>query len=163
MEGDSASSAELYALLSSLAELPIRQDLAVTGSVNQWGEIQPVGGVTYKIEGFFKACKIKGLTGSQGVIIPVQNVNNLNVSEDVIEAVRAGQFHIYPVASAEEGLEILTGVPTGRPDDAGEYPPESTFGRVAQKLYFYYQRLKRTEEETLEKDPPNGCASGPCH
>ena len=163
VEGDSASSAELYALLSSLAELPIRQDLAVTGSVNQWGEIQPVGGVTYKIEGFFKACKIKGLTGSQGVIIPVQNVNNLNVSEDVIEAVRAGQFHIYPVASVEEGLEILTGVPTGRPDDAGEYPPESTFGRVAQKLYFYYQRLKRTEEETLEKDAPNGCASGPCH
>lgn len=163
VEGDSASSTELYALLSSLADLPVRQDLAVTGSVNQWGEIQPVGGVTHKIEGFFKACRLKGLTGNQGVIIPVQNINNLNLSDEVLEAVRAEQFHIYPVASAEEGMEILTGVPAGKAED-GNYPPGSVFWRVAQKLDFYYQRLKKDEDNDRDKDSPDSCTgSGPCH
>jgi predicted ATP-dependent protease len=163
VEGDSASSAELYALLSSLADLPLRQDLAVTGSVNQWGEIQPVGGVTHKIEGFFKACRLKGLTGNQGVIIPVQNINNLNLSDEVLEAVHAEKFHIYPVASAEEGVEILTGMPAGRADD-GNFPPGSVFWRVAQKLDFYYQRLKKDDNNDGEKDSPDSCAgSGPCH
>jgi predicted ATP-dependent protease len=153
VEGDSASSTELYALLSSLADLPVRQDLAVTGSVNQWGEIQPVGGVTLKIEGFFKACRLKGLTGRQGVIIPVQNISNLNLADEVVEAVSAGQFHIYPVASVEEGVEILTGVSAGRADD-GNYPQDSVFGRVARKLEFYHLRLTKGDNNEGEKDSP---------
>ena len=163
VEGDSASSAELYALLSSLADLPLRQDLAITGSVNQWGEIQPVGGVTHKIEGFFKACRLKGLTGRQGVIIPVQNINNLNLSDEVVEAVRAEQFHLYPVACVEEGVEILTGVPAGQADGEN-YPPGSVFWRVEQKLQFYHQRLKKEENNGGEKDSSDSCTgSGPCH
>ncbi|MBS3976053.1 MAG: AAA family ATPase [Syntrophomonadaceae bacterium] len=153
VEGDSASSTELYALLSSLADLPVRQDLAVTGSVNQWGEIQPVGGVTLKIEGFFKSCRLKGLTGRQGVIIPVQNISNLNLADEVVEAVSAGQFHVYPVASVEEGMEILTGVPAGRAED-GNYPPDSVFGRVARKLEFYHLRLTKGDNNEGEKDSP---------
>jgi lon-related putative ATP-dependent protease len=113
VEGDSASSAELYALLSSLSEVPIRQNMAVTGSVNQKGEIQPIGGVNQKIEGFFQICKAKGLTGDQGVVIPRQNLRNLMLREEVTEAVRQGKFHVYAVSSVDEGIEALTGVEAG--------------------------------------------------
>jgi len=118
IDGDSASSTELYAILSSLADLPINQGIAVTGSVNQLGIIQPIGGATFKIESFFNICKIKGLTGKQGVIIPAQNVKNLVLSDEVVKAVEEGMFHIYPVTTVDEGIEILTGVPAGekKPD-----------------------------------------------
>ena len=109
VEGDSASSAELYALLSALADVPLRQDLAVTGSVNQHGEVQAIGGVNEKIEGFFDVCRARGLTGTQGVLIPQANVQHLMLREDVIEACAAGRFAIYPIATVDEGIALLTG------------------------------------------------------
>jgi predicted ATP-dependent protease len=113
IDGDSASSTELYAILSSLSGIPIRQGIAVTGSVNQNGQIQPIGGVNQKVEGFFDLCRVKGFTGDQGVLIPIQNVKNLMLKKDLIEAVAAGQFHIYAIRNVDEGIEILTGVPAG--------------------------------------------------
>jgi ATP-dependent Lon protease len=115
IDGDSASSTELYALLSRLANLPLRQDLAVTGSVNQWGEVQAIGGVNEKIEGFFDVCVQHGLTGQQGVLIPQANVRNLMLRQDVVEAIRAGRFHVYPIIHIDQGLALLTGVPAGDP------------------------------------------------
>jgi lon-related putative ATP-dependent protease len=120
VEGDSASSAELYALLSAIAEVPIKQSMAVTGSVNQHGQVQAIGGVNEKIEGFFDVCKARGLTGEQGVLIPVSNVKHLMLRQDVVKAVDAGQFHIYPVEMVDQGIEILTGVPAGERDEEGE-------------------------------------------
>ncbi len=134
VEGDSASSAELFALISALAEIPLRQDLAVTGSVNQQGQIQAVGGVNEKIEGFYKTCKVKGLTGTQGVIIPRANVKNLMLDPEVVEAVREGSFHIYPIDTADEGMELLTGLPAGEPDAYGNYPEGTVNGKVMRKL-----------------------------
>ncbi len=125
VEGDSASSAELYALLSAIARVPIKQSLAVTGSVNQNGQVQAIGGVNEKIEGFFDVCKARGLTGEQGVLIPASNVKHLMLRQDVVEAVAAGQFHIYPVETVDQGIEILTGVPAGERDEAGNYPEGS--------------------------------------
>jgi ATP-dependent Lon protease len=119
IEGDSASSTELYALLSRLADLPLRQDLAVTGSVNQWGEVQAIGGVNEKIEGFFDVCRVQGLTGKQGVLIPAANVRNLVLRGDVIDAVAQGQFHIYPIRTIDQGIELLSGVRAGRSDEEG--------------------------------------------
>jgi ATP-dependent Lon protease len=119
VEGDSASSTELYAMLSRLAELPVRQDLAVTGSVNQWGEVQAIGGANEKIEGFFDVCRIRGLTGTQGVMIPVANVRHLVPRPDVIEAVAQGKFHIYPIRTIDEGIELLTGVRAGTAEEEG--------------------------------------------
>jgi ATP-dependent Lon protease len=119
IEGDSASSTELYTLLSRLAGVPVRQDLAVTGSVNHWGEVQAIGGVNEKIEGFFDTCRVQGLTGQQGVLIPAANIRNLILRHDVIAAVEQGQFHIYPVRTVDEGMEILTGVRAGTPDEEG--------------------------------------------
>ena len=116
VDGDSASSTELYAILSSLSGIPINQTLAVTGSVNQKGEIQPIGGVNDKIEGFYQVCKLRGLDGSNGVIIPIQNVNNLSLSDEIIEDVKNGKFHIYAISTIDEGIEILTGVPAGKKD-----------------------------------------------
>ena len=139
IDGDSASSTELYAILSSLAELPLRQDIAVTGSVNQKGEIQPIGGVTEKIEGFYEVCKIKGITGLQGVMIPQQNVKDLALNEEVIEAVKEGKFHIYSIASVDEGMQLLTGVAAGTCDDKGLYPEQSVHGLVMAKLQTYYE------------------------
>ncbi|MGQ9571086.1 MAG: Lon protease family protein [Thermodesulfovibrionales bacterium] len=130
VEGDSASSTELYAILSSLSDLPIRQDVAVTGSVNQKGEIQPIGGVNQKIEGFFDVCKAKGLTGTQGVMIPYQNIRNLMLREDIVKAVHDGKFHIYAVKNIDEGIEILTGVPAGERKTDGTYPEETVNYRV---------------------------------
>ncbi|MHB8766195.1 MAG: Lon protease family protein, partial [Deferrisomatales bacterium] len=134
VEGDSASSAELFALISALGELPLRQDLAVTGSVNQQGQIQSVGGVNLKVEGFFKTCRVRGLTGTQGVILPESNVKNLMLEDEVVQAVEAGQFHIYPIATVDEGLELLTGLPAGKPDAYGQYPEATVNSKVMRKL-----------------------------
>ena len=138
VDGDSASSTELYALLSSLSGVPIRQNLAVTGSVNQKGEIQPIGGATQKIEGFLEICQMRGLTGDQGIVLPYQNVQNLVLNDEVVEAVKAGKFHIYPVASIDEGIEILTGIPAGVIDENGNYPEGTINYLVMQKLKKYY-------------------------
>lgn len=141
IEGDSASSGELYALLSAIGKIPLRQDLAVTGSVNQFGEIQPVGGVAEKIESFYEICKIKGITGTQGVILPVQNTRNLILSPEVIEAVRQEQFHIYPISSIDEGMEILTGMDAGKVSHDGKYPAH-TFNHLVQKEILAFSRIK---------------------
>lgn len=134
IDGDSASSTELYCILSSLSDLPIRQDLAVTGSVNQKGEIQAIGGVTYKIEGFYDLCKKRGLTGKQGVIIPESNVRDLVLNDEVVTAVKNGLFHIYPISHINEGLELLMECPAGEKEPSGEFPPDSIHGRVLAKL-----------------------------
>jgi Lon-like ATP-dependent protease len=134
IDGDSASSTELYALLSSLAEVPIHQGIAVTGSVNQKGEVQPIGGVNEKIEGFFKVCKNRGLSGEQGVMIPRANVKDLMLKEEVVEAVKNGTFHIWSVAHVNEGIEILTGHSAGERDEAGRYPEGSINALVDEKL-----------------------------
>lgn len=134
IDGDSASSTELYCILSSLAELPIRQDLAVTGSVNQKGEIQAIGGVTYKIEGFFDLCRKRGLTGEQGVIIPVANVRELVLKDEVVEAVKSGTFHIYPISHIDEGIELLMSMPAGKKNKNGTFPVNSVHGKVMKKL-----------------------------
>jgi predicted ATP-dependent protease len=134
VEGDSASSAELYALLSALAQLPIKQSFAVTGSVNQHGFVQAIGGVNEKIEGFFDLCQARGLTGEQGVLIPAANVKNLMLRQDLVTAVAHNQFHIYPVETIDQGIELLTGVVAGELDEAGEYPPQSVNGRIITRL-----------------------------
>ncbi len=151
IEGDSASSTELYALLSSLSGLPIQQGIAVTGSVDQQGNIQPIGGAIQKIEGFFLTCVQKGLTGNQGVIIPEQNVINLILSDEVRQAVADGDFHIYPVRSVDEGLEILTRTPAGEIQDDGSYPEGSVHGRVAARLEQIAADLKE-KGKSNEKD-----------
>jgi predicted ATP-dependent protease len=134
VEGDSASAAELYALVSAIADVPLRQGIAITGALNQKGDIQPIGAVTTKIEGFYRACKRRGLTGEQGVIIPARNVPNLVLNDEVIEAVRQGQFHIWPIRQVEEGWEILAGMPAGERDEHGDLPESSVYGRTAAKL-----------------------------
>lgn len=147
IDGDSASSTELYALLSELAGLPLRQDLAVTGSVNQKGEVQPIGGVNEKIEGFFDVCRIKGFTGTQGVLIPRANLGDLMLREDVVEAVKKGLFHIYAVETIDEGIELLTGVPAGKMNQKGEYPPDSVNGRVKKRLRELAEMFRRFRSE----------------
>jgi lon-related putative ATP-dependent protease len=134
VDGDSASSTELYALLSAIAQIPIKQSLAVTGSVNQLGQVQAIGGVNEKIEGFFELCQARGLTGDQGVLIPAANVKHLMLRQDVVDAVEAGEFAIYPVATIEEGIELLTGMPAGERDEEGRYPEGSFNRRVEDKL-----------------------------
>ena len=123
-------------MLSSLSDVPINQSIAVTGSVNQKGEIQPIGGVNDKIEGFYHVCKDKGLNGKHGVIIPIQNVINLSLSDEVIESVKNKEFHIYAISTIEEGIEILTGVPAGRKDALGNFPAGSI-------NYLAYEKLKK--------------------
>lgn len=152
VDGDSASSTELYAILSSLSDVPIRQYIAVTGSVNQKGEIQPIGGATQKIEGFFAVCKLKGLTGRQGVMIPHQNIRDLTLNDEVVEAVRQGQFHIYPVHTIDEGIEILTGVRAGENDGSGNYPEGSIHARVQHKLKSYMDTLIRLGKSMDKED-----------
>ncbi len=142
VEGDSASSTELYAILSSLSEIPIKQSIAVTGSVNQKGEIQPIGGVNHKIEGFFQTCQAKELTGEQGVLIPCQNLRNLMLREEVVEAVRKDQFHIYSARTIDEGIEILTGVPAGERQKDGTYPEGTVNYLVDKHLKEMAERLK---------------------
>lgn len=142
VEGDSASSTELYSILSSLADLPLTQSIAVTGSVDQLGVIQPIGGVTQKIEGFYDVCKAKGLTGKQGVMIPVQNIDNLMLKDEILEAVKGNKFSIYAVKTIEEGIELLSGVPAGKPDKDGIYPEGTVFRRVEDKLLDFNKGLK---------------------
>jgi lon-related putative ATP-dependent protease len=142
IEGDSASSAELYALLSSLAGISLAQGIAVTGSVNQQGEIQPVGGINEKIEGFFDACRLRGLTGAQGVLIPEANVRHLMLREDVVAAVREDAFHVYPVRTVDEGLALLSGRDAGEPGPDGRYPEGSFNEAVRQALIRNVERLK---------------------
>lgn len=141
VDGDSASSAELYAILSSLAEVPIKQYIAVTGSVNQKGEIQPVGGVTNKIEGFFELCKLRGLNGKHGVIIPYQNVRNLVLNDDVLTAIRKKQFHIYPVKTIDEGMELLTDLEAGEKLTTGKYKEGTINDLVTKKLERFAQTV----------------------
>jgi lon-related putative ATP-dependent protease len=143
VEGDSASSTELYALLSALSGTPIRQGIAVTGSVNQLGRIQPIGGVNYKIEGFYAVCKAKGLTGDQGVMIPRSNLRNLMLKDEVVDAVREGKFHIWSVETIDEGIEILTGVPAGERLAEGVYPAETINGKVDAKLREMLENMKK--------------------
>ena len=137
VDGDSASSTELYGLLSSLSGIPINQSIAVTGSVNQKGQIQPIGGVNEKIEGYFQICKIRGLTGEHGVMIPVQNVDNLQLSDEIVDAVKNNLFHIYAISSIEEGIEVLTGVPAGKKDKSGHFPAGTVNYLVYEKLKNY--------------------------
>ncbi len=155
VDGDSASSTELYALLSALSELPIRQSFAVTGSVDQFGNVQAIGGVNEKIEGFFAVCQARGLTGEQGVLIPQANVRNLMLRREVVEAVEAGQFAVYPIATIDEGIELLTGTPAGVADEAGIYPEGTVNRRVQDRLLAFARRwlsLHYPARPELEKD-----------
>jgi len=157
VDGDSASSSELYAILSSLSEVPIKQGIAVTGSVNQNGEVQAIGGVNFKIEGHFDICRIKGLTGEQGVMMPQANVRNLMLRPDVVEAVKAGQFHIYSVRSIDEGIEVLTGVDAGALGDDGKYPNDTINDRVQRKLQQFSDLQKKvTAGEQKTAEPQDG-------
>ncbi len=163
VDGDSASSTELYVLLSAISEIPIKQGIAVTGSVSQKGEIQPIGGVTKKIEGFFDICKHKGLTGSQGVMIPEKNMSNLMLKQEVIEAVADGKFHIWPVNRIEEGIEILTGVKAGERQSGGMYPENTVFRKVDDRLAELTRIIKAfssEEVETEKEEEENGEGSG---
>lgn len=144
VDGDSASSTELYAILSSLSGVPINQSFAVTGSVNQKGEIQPIGGVNEKIEGFFQICKMRGLDGTHSVMIPIQNQKNLNLSNEVVDAVKNGLFHIYAISTIDEGIELLTGVPAGKKDSNGNFPA----GTIN---YLAYEKLKKYADIKIEE------------
>jgi predicted ATP-dependent protease len=146
VDGDSASSTEIYALLSALSEIPIKQELSVTGSVNQQGDVQPIGGVNQKIEGFYDVCKLKGFTGAQGVLIPAENVEDLMLRDEVIDAVAKKKFHIYPVATIEQGIEILTGVRAGKRGKAGKFEPGSVFAAVDSRLREMAETLRRFEK-----------------
>jgi len=151
IEGDSASSTELYCLLSSLSEVPLKQGIAVTGSVDQHGNVQPIGGVNEKIEGFFKYCMATGLTGEQGVIIPQQNIQHLMLDHEVVEAVASGKFHIWAVKNIDEGIELLTGVEAGIPDGNGCFPSESIHGKVMVKLRGWMEKATKLRKD-VEKE-----------
>jgi len=148
IDGDSASSTELYAILSSLSGFPIRQGIAVTGSVNQKGQVQSIGGVNQKIEGFFDVCTSKGLTGDQGVMIPSANIKNLMLKKSVVEAVKQKRFTIWQVSTIEEGIGILTGKPAGKADQKGSYPSETVYGRVQKKLESYLKQSLKLKTKT---------------
>jgi predicted ATP-dependent protease len=145
IDGDSASSSELFGVLSALAEIPIDQGIAVTGSVNQLGEIQAIGGVCAKIEGFFELCRSRGLSGAQGVLLPRANLEHLVLREDVAQAIAEGKFHLYAVHSVAQGIEVLTGVPAGERDGAGRFPASSVFGRVERRVIEIAERLREAE------------------
>ncbi len=154
VDGDSASSTELYTLLSALTGVPLKQNLAVTGSVNQMGEVQAIGGVNEKIEGFFELCKARGLTGDQGVIIPRSNQQNLMLKESVVEAAKEGKFHIYAVSSVEEGIELLTGIKAGKRKEDGTFEEETINYLVEQALRENYQKMKKLgREAAVDKAP----------
>jgi predicted ATP-dependent protease len=152
VDGDSASSTELYALLSSLSETPIRQYIAVTGSVNQRGEVQAIGGVNEKIEGYYDCCRHLGLSGSQGVMIPESNVKDLMLRKDVVQSVKDGKFHIYSVKTIDQGIEILTGIPAGEKNAAGFYPENTIHFLVDKKLKEFAEGLKRFGAEDAKGD-----------
>ena len=148
VDGDSASSTEYYCLLSAISNIPIKQNIAVTGSINQFGEIQPIGGANEKIEGFFDVCNHRGLTGDQGVIIPRTNVSSLMLREDVLQAVDEGKFHIWAVDTVDDGIEILTGVPAGKPNKHGEFPKGTVNYEVSKGLEHYYKCYVKYAKET---------------
>ena len=150
VDGDSASSTELYALLSSLSGLPIRQDVAVTGSVDQNGRVQAVGGVTYKVEGFFDLCAERGLSGTQGVMLPSSNVRHLTLREEVVEAIAAGKFHIWAVDTVDDGIELLTGVKAGRRNRKGKFPPDTVHGQVEARLRQIGETLDKSGKPSTE-------------
>jgi len=152
IEGDSATCAEVYALLSSIANVPLKQNIAITGSMDQNGEVQPIGGVNEKIEGFFELCKLRGLDGSHGVIIPGRNVRHLMIKKDVVDAVKEGKFSIYPIDKVEEGLEILTGLPAGELKDDGTYPDGTVNYLIAKRLAEISEAMKEKKEKEEEKD-----------
>lgn len=154
VDGDSASSTELYALLSAIANVPINQALAVTGSVNQHGQVQAIGGVNEKIEGFFDLCKARGLTGEQGVLIPVANVKHLMLRQDIVEAAAAGQFHIYPVTTVDEGIELLTGLPAGTRNARGNYPKGTINFLVEQRLQALAERRAALDAQAAKRQRP---------
>ena len=154
IEGDSASSTELYALLSALSGLGIDQSIAVTGSVDQFGNIQPIGGANEKIEGFFRYCSFKGLTGKQGVLLPKQNVINLMLDHEVLEAVSKGLFHVWAVETVEQGIEILTGVPAGVPDKDGEFPEGTVYRKVFELLKTWHEKSARFKKGSTNNDKP---------
>ena len=156
VDGDSASSTELYALLSSLSGVPIRQGIAVTGSVNQTGEVQSIGGATHKIEGFFDVCKAKGLTGEQGVIIPRDNIRNLMLRPEVVEAVRDGMFHIYAVSTIDEGIEALTGTEAGEKGEDGKYPEGTIHCLVERRLEEMSRSARRASRSRSESGSQPG-------
>lgn len=170
VEGDSASLAELAALLSALSGVPIRQSLAVTGSVNQFGVVQPVGGINEKIEGFYDICAARGLTGEQGVLIPAQNVCHLMLRQEVVDAVREGRFHIWAVSGIDEAMELLTGLPAGEPDEKGEIPPGSVnflvavqlaeLARMRQSIGGREGRLHRRRKPAIKHHPPKPAPGG---
>lgn len=154
VDGDSASLAELVALLSSLSGVPVRQDMAITGSFNQFGQVQPIGGVNEKVEGFFATCELKdGLTGTQGVIIPHTNVQNLMLDMEVVKACRAGEFSVYPVATVEEAITLLLGKPAGKADAKGRYPKQSVFGIIQQRLEKMREHERQEHARDEHKDP----------
>ncbi len=151
VDGDSASSTELYALISSITELPLHQDIAVTGSVNQRGDVQPIGGVNEKIEGFFDVCSDRGLSGTQGVMIPKTNVDDLMLRPDIVAAVKSGKFHIWSVSTIDEGIEVLTGVPAGEKGKDGTYPAGTVNALMTEKLREIHKKLKDVDKSD-EKD-----------
>jgi predicted ATP-dependent protease len=150
VEGDSASSTELYAIISSLIEAPIKQNIAVTGSVNQKGEIQPIGGVNEKIEGYYESCKAKGLTGEQGVMIPKANMKNLMLKQEVVEAVEEDMFHLWAVKTIDEGIEVLTGIKPGELQEDGTYPEGTVNYMVQERLNRMARKAKKYGEAEKE-------------
>ncbi|HET8731452.1 MAG TPA: Lon-insertion domain-containing protein, partial [Moraxellaceae bacterium] len=152
VDGDSASLGELCGLLSAIGRIPIRQNVAITGSMNQFGEVQPIGGVNEKIEGFFAACRLKGYEGPQVVVIPVQNVRNLMLREEVLEAVRKKQFFIHAVSHVEEAIALLMGMPAGKPDSKGVFAEGTVFRKVADRLKQWHDAEKRHDKEKEERD-----------
>jgi predicted ATP-dependent protease len=151
IEGDSASVAEVCALLSAIAGIPLRQDLAITGSMNQHGRVQAIGGANEKIEGFFDICSGRGLTGTQGAVLPADNVRHLMLREDVVAAVAAGRFHVHAIEQIDDALALLTGLPAGERGADDEYPPDSVNGRVARRLEELWQRARRASASDPDK------------
>jgi predicted ATP-dependent protease len=151
VEGDSASAAELFAIVSALADVPLRQSLAVTGSINQMGKIQPIGGVNEKIEGFFDLCDKRGLDGEQGVIIPRSNVKHLMLRKDVVAAAAAGKFHVYAIETADEGIALLSGMDAGERDEQGNFPEGSINERVESRLMAMAEAFKQHDERGSQK------------
>jgi len=160
VDGDSASSTELYAILSTLSGYPINQGIAVTGSVNQFGEIQPIGGVNEKIEGFFKVCEQKGLTGKQGVMIPESNVEQLMLNHELVEAVKNGKFNIWSVRTIAEGIEILTGKPAGEMNKKGQFPKNTVFGDAQRKMTAYMVRSLTVKQRLVPSRPGESESAG---
>ena len=158
VEGDSASSTELYALLSSLSDVPIKQNIAVTGSVNQKGEIQPIGGINQKIEGFFEVCQASGLTGDQGVMMPTRNLKHLMLRDEVVQAVKAGKFHIWAVSSVDEGIQVLTGTEAGLKKADGGFPEGTINYRVDKNLKEMARKLRYYSLTSLDGQ---GATPGP--